>query len=1301
MFSCLQVSAGSRKFIQFQQLEALSTSTVSSAYQDGVGGVWLNTNYGLYRYNGVSLQHMKEPLLMKAITGNKEYFVYATAYEAIYRWDIRDYSVRKIVHDDINFLNCALCPEGNTLWIASRNNIYQYANDSVSLYLSLPQEDITISTLLLTSSGNLLAGTTKHGLYQINKERLVLEIMPHTGNISTLFSDSKNNLWIGTTDKGVFRINPDMNEVTRFSTEKTRHGQLTNNFIRAICEDQQKNIWIGTLSGINILEGDTLKAEMHGGIGNESSIWCLMPDNQGGIWVGTFYDGAYYSNPENDPFVSVSLSKERDMRLINAMVEDSHGDIWVFTDKFGMFRAEKNNNSMMHYIAGSDRYKFKSAYYDSKRDIIWIGTHMDGLIHYNIQQNKWVNYPFVNADGNPVSEIINDIKPWRGKLYLGTSHGVFEFNPENNNTSSIRKLPDYEGMVYSLAFDHKERLWIGGVGLFIHDVASGKTYSYTDSIKKPFNNSRLNFFKLFKDSKNRMWAASLGRGFFLLEEEEPIIYTHKNIGLANNFTSLIGEVEEDILLVGTNSGLSIFDIRNNRCYNYNKDNGLGITSARSGAILRKANGEVLIGGVDGIESISPWNLTFTQDSIDIEFDKLIINNRQIVPLAGDSILKQALPFVDKVVLNHDQANVTIEMASFDFSKPYPIFYEYRLGDGETEWTPFQISQPITLINLAPGEYKLYVRSTLNKSSGKYKTIGLAIKVKAPWYATTLAKILYICMALFLGLWLLYFVYSKMLVKQMLTQKEKENLDRMRFFIKISHEIRTPLTLIIGQLELFLKRNNPKGVGNENVLSIYNNARRMQQIVSNLLDFEKHAQGYTQITVSEVDFIAFVMDIKEVFSQYAGYRDIDFVVTLPDEPLPVMIDRTSMQRVFSNLLINAFKYTPDGGKVEITVEKTKQDKIGEQLRITCKDNGKGIAEEALPHIFNPFYQDSSGISCSRHNHGTGIGLALSKGIVELHHGTIMASSSQGQGATFVITLPLGDTWFIHDSAVLVDNNPEANSINSGIELVEVSLPDSKEPTQTGNQSTKMLIVEDDEDLRAMLKSVFKHFYKVYEAGDGEEGFHIARKEQPDIVISDVVMPVMNGLNLCAKLKQDFQTSHIPVILLTAQSSTDQSVEGINAGADDYITKPFSIELLEARCTNLLNNRRLLQMKYSQSEVIYNGVTTNDKDSQFIDSVVEIIEQNLFTETLSLPLLCRELGMGKTLLNAKIKGITGYSPREFIEIIRLKKAATMLRTKEMNVSEIAYSLGFSSPKYFTIRFKKLFGKTPTMYVQADIE
>jgi DNA-binding response OmpR family regulator len=413
----------------------------------------------------------------------------------------------------------------------------------------------------------------------------------------------------------------------------------------------------------------------------------------------------------------------------------------------------------------------------------------------------------------------------------------------------------------------------------------------------------------------------------------------------------------------------------------------------------------------------------------------------------------------------------------------------------------------------------------------------------------------------------------------------------------------------------------------------------------------------------------------------------------------MIDREQMQRVLSNLLNNAFKFTPDGGEIDLALAVRRLGKERKVAEIKVSDTGKGISEGALKRIFDPFYQDPD-----RKSQGTGIGLAMSKGIVTLHHGSITASNRKGGGAVFCVTLPLGDVWMKGDPAVTVLSG---DAVQASLKLTDVPSEEylkaavQKEPFSGGDAQTEkntMLIVEDDADMRKMLVSIFNNSYGIFEASDGAEGFSLAKSKQPDIIISDVMMPVMDGMSLVAKLRQDFETCHIPVILLTAMSSSDNEIEGINKGADDYIGKPFRVDVLEARCRNLLENRNLLRKKFTKTIASFEGLTKTEKDADFLSRAATVIEENLLSSELGVALLCDKLNISRTILDQKIKGITGMTPRVFIETIRMKQACRLLEAGSGNISEIAYMLGFSSPKYFTIRFKKQFGQTPTEWLAS---
>ena len=470
---------------------------------------------------------------------------------------------------------------------------------------------------------------------------------------------------------------------------------------------------------------------------------------------------------------------------------------------------------------------------------------------------------------------------------------------------------------------------------------------------------------------------------------------------------------------------------------------------------------------------------------------------------------------------------------------------------------------------------------------------------------------------------------------------------------------------------------------------------MQEIVSNLLDFEKQNQGYSNLTVGDYDLCEFLIKNKESFTQYANYRNISLKLRLPSTKVPIVMDPAQMQKVIYNLLLNAFKFTPDGGEISISMKTVRKGKGTYEAEISISDTGCGIKESALQKIFNPFYQEKKNKGNIRNTQGSGIGLALCKGIVDQHHGCICAYNNADAGATFTITLPLGDTWYRDDAKIF--RADEDTMIEQYAISVNEDTPTKR--SESGKGKYKMLIIEDDFQMQSLLLSIFEDEYEVTEASDGAEGIEKAQSIQPDIIISDVQMPVMDGLSLCSKLRQDFATCHIPIILLTAHTSVTNNLDGINVGADEFIQKPFSVELLEAKCRTLLENRRLLRQKFSQTIDSVESIVKTDKDADFLNAIIELIDKNILEPEISVPFICEEMHVSKSLLTRKLKGITGYSPRDFIENIRMKHAARLLCDGAHNISDVSYELGFSSPKYFTIRFKKIFGVTPSQYIENN--
>ena len=1261
-------------------LHTIENGSIYSIYQDELGALWMNTNYGICRYNGHSLEFVHDPLPISTIIGNGSDTFYIPAVTCILQFNVKSPVPRKLTPQGINISKSVYHAEGDSLWIGTGQNLYIYKDNIITHIGQLPAASGEITAITRDSNRNLLLGTSSDGLYCITPDGKSQKQIETNDNICSIFNDSKGNILIGLKEKGIIHINPSYKLIKSYLTTDDRKGKRPIRNARTFCEDSDGKIYVGTLDGLFAISEDGHCHTESSYAPEGHSICSLLRDRSGNIWIGTFYSGAYICEVENSPFKTIKTPVDIDIRLINAMIEDSHRNIWIITDHYGVFMRNSQTGEY-RLINDTANKKLKAAWYDSKTHAIWLGDYFGSLYRYNIGKNEWKTYTFNRQLDKSQEYSIYDIDVNDGIMYLGTNKGIFMFDPYTE-TEISRHIDGYDSMVFMLKHDKSGKLWIGGNGLLTYDKSYG--------IRQIEQLGSIQCAGLDVDHEGNIYIATIGYGIIHLSDDSIERFDNNSIGLSDDYTYLVKNLGSGRLLTGTRTGVSIIDIDSKECFNYNALNGLALSSAREGHILEKENGEVWIGGTDGIVMMHRSEGFMTYRTEPPVLDRLYINNQKSLDKEGDT----PLPFLNSIKLKHDQCNIAFEIATFNYSGITPVLYEYKMHGLDHHWTRFTPEDHIVYTNLSAGKYRFEIRSADNISNPKFSSASLDIKVAPVWYASIPAIILYILLTAGLCFYILNATYSRLLLSQKLKDQEKDNQDRIRFFVNLSHELRTPLTLISAQLELLLRSNHSSQL-KKKLHNTWTNTQKMQEIVSNLLDFEKQNQGYTNLTVADYDLCLFLQESKEAFAQYANYRNISLSLKLPTTKIPIVFDATQMQKVIYNLLLNAFKFTPDGGAIDIELKTVRKGKGEYDAVIRVSDTGCGISEKALEKIFNPFYQEKKNKGNIRNTQGTGIGLALCKGIIDLHHGTITAENNQKNGARFTITLPMGNQWFINDNRVVRADE------NTTIERYSFPILEKSEckKTQSDECTYKMLIIEDDYQMRGLLVSIFEGKYEITEASDGAEGIEKAQSTQPDIIISDVQMPVMDGLSLCSKLRQDFSTCHIPIILLTAHTSVTNNLDGINVGADEFIPKPFSVDLLEAKCTNLLENRRILRKKFSQTINSIESITKTDKDADFLKAIINVIEENILTPEISVPFLCDEMHMSKSLLTRKLKGITGSSPREFIENIRMKYAARLLCDGAHNISDVSYELGFSSPKYFTIRFKKIFGVTPSQYIEDN--
>lgn len=908
------------------------------------------------------------------------------------------------------------------------------------------------------------------------------------------------------------------------------------------------------------------------------------------------------------------------------------------------------------------------------------------------------------------SDIVRDIVPYGDKLIIATQNGVCLFNPATGTCEHLFKDTKEGrniGMVASLYIDKDETLWVSatGEGVYSYRFDTGKLthYAHNPSIPNTLSNNNVN--NIMQDSNGNLWFSTSGSGLdrYRKESNDFENFDMQKDGLSSDCIYEVFEssIQKGDLLLITNQGFSQFDYPQKKFYNYGTENGFPLTAVNENALFVTHDGEVFLGGIQGMISFWEKKLHFTPKSYSIILSRLLVNGKEITAGDDTGILEQSIAYTPEISLKADQSMFSIEYATSNFIPANRNEIVYRLEGFSDEWNHTDRKQTlITYTNLNPGKYTLVIKS----DGDGIEEARLLIRVLPPWYETWWAYLIYTICTVSLLWYLIQNYNSRIKLRESLKYEKKHiedlealNQSKLRFFTNISHEFRTPLTLIVGQVETLLQVQTFTPNIYHKILGIYKNSLQLRELITELLDFRKQEQGHMKIKVSRHNLVNFLYENYLLFLEYASSKQINFKFNKQSDDIEVWYDQKQMQKVVNNLLSNALKHTKAEDTISINVSQENKYVI-----IEIKDTGTGIAAAEIDKIFDRFYQTER-LDSLNTGAGTGIGLALTKGIIELHHGTIRVESEPGKGSRFIITLKSGNQHFTEEQ--IIRDNTDTNiqqQPETIVPTVEI-LPDSewKEEDNKRIEDAKMLIVEDNESIKQMLAGIFETFYQVTTASDGVEALDIIQKDMPSIILSDVVMPRMSGTELCKQIKTDFNTCHIPVVLLTARTAVEHNIEGLKIGADDYITKPFNTNLLISRCNNLVNSRRLLQEKFSkQPQAFAQMLATNPMDKEMLDRAMAIIEQHLDNTDFNVNIFAREMGMARTNLFTKLKAVTGQTPNDFILSIRLKKGAVMLRNNpELNITEISDRIGFSSSRYFSKCFKEIYHVSPLAYRKGE--
>lgn len=1322
LFLLASLSICAQNFKTLGMKDGLSQPSVLAIYQDTLGRMWFGTREGVNVYDGKQITQFKQGLAedqqamnrymsgdeVNRIVGDKNGDIFMRVERALVKYNIKEETFTTLRSGNVGALESA----HGDVWCTVRDSLFKYDATAQALrFVSKLNSDRIIC--ILVEDDKLWIGTNT-GLY-LKENNQTTCLLPDV-EIYRIFRSSRNELWIATRMQGLYHIKRD--GVLRKAP--VSEGYVISNQIREFVEDEQQNIWFGTFNGLQSYNPytDTFRsfsAENRSGALTHSSVFSLYKDRQGTIWIGTYYGGINYFNQAKDIFYYYAYDEKRtdclNFPFVGNMLEDRERTLWICTDGGGINCLNRKTGEFTYHTAAQPNSilhnNAKTIAYDDKRGNIYIGTYTGGMSRYDRKTRRFYNYlTGYGSEKNGPDEIIYQMIFTNDRLYVSARNGLWVMNPDTNKFQLLNDID----LFLTFEVDAKGNVWLATrTDLF---QISLENPSEIKRIKWNHSGKECRVTGILANSDGILYMTTLGNGLMAYdyESDQWTTYTVKTNNLLSNYCYNLAESPRGNILITSDKGLTVFSPLTKSVHSIELGIKGGISAVADGCgIFVSKDEQIFIGGVDGMLSFREEDLYKDNDNnAEFYFSELHINNTKIYPKDESDVLQESLPFTQQLNLSAKQNNLIVNFSSSNYVDILRnTWYQYKLEGFDHSW--ILTTQPsLHYTNLSPGHYVLKVRE-MDNSLNKHdcKEIALDIVISAPWYNTIWAWIMYLIVAFMIVYWIWKVKMTRKILSLSLEKEkaEKERIEelnqmKLRFFTNISHEFRTPLTLIIGQIETLLQLSQFSSSVQKRLMRVHKNAMHLRNLITELLDFRKQEQGFLKLKVEQRDMVEFVKEIYLSFEELAKKRGIKYAFEDVDKQVDVWFDPVQMQKVVFNLLSNAFKYTDEGGSIKVGVRKLQQ-----SVEVVVADTGCGIPKEVWTHIFDRFYQadNNSGMMV-----GTGIGLALTKGIVETHKGHMEMNSEVDKGSVFKIYLPLGNKHFTQEelehekigftvsgleSQALIDVEYEASSREEETELTDGAAEVKDKPT--------ILLVEDDQDILDMLEQIFSPTYHVRKATNGQEGFDMACQLQPDIILSDVMMPVMSGKDLCYKIKNSIELSYIPVVLLTAQSSVEHMVEGYMFGADDYIVKPFNVKLLLARCGNLLRNRQTLLKKIARSEKTpvqeVSGLTATDQ--KLLDTATEIIKRNFDNPEFDMDMLAKELNLGRSKMFARLKEVVGLTPNEFTLKLKLEEALRMLQEEpDFNVSEISYRLGFNSPRYFSRCFKTFYGVSPQNYRKA---
>ena len=1302
-------------FINLSVNDGLSQCTVLSCVQDTLGRMWFATQDGLNLYDGYEFRTFRNDAQDSTSVANniiRKVFVDASGNiwvgtgKGLSWYDARSESFRNFPTDDRAVTGIADTGDGRLMVAAGgdllffdkaamrfeEGNVLQYSGNIKATELLGDQECVWIGT---AADGVLCWSPDNNGVRRI--------FAPGGGKMVQAILRNGDELWIATEGDGLWMYDIKSNLSVSYHSSSAQRGNISSNYVRSLALDIYGRLWVGTYNGLSILENGVFQKIQSDpfldGSLSQSSVRCILRDNQGGMWLGTYFGGINYWHPRMNRFHVIKrepVANSLNDNVVSCFAEDNQGFVWIGTNSGGLNCFDQKSGRFTVYKlrdTGRDKLEsddIKAIFVDNRNGTIFVGAHAGGLSRVDRHLGRLS--PYDSDTPNPLDVYALAPAP-QGRVWVGTLEGLKSFDPGKSLFTSFdydadgNPLSDWS--VRTLLNDSAGRLWVGlGRGLEVFDTSSGSLKAL--DLCKACPELGEAFVQCLCETSTKLVWIGTRNGLYCWRpaKNEFASFTSKD-GLPSDIVSGMEEDRFGRLWISTDRGLCCFNPLSGHFRNYTLEDGLPGNQFNPGAHLCLKNGRMLFGGVQGITTFRPEQMEDNPFTPKPQISRLEVSGVEIRPGDGSGILEQGIAFTERIVLPHDMNSISLRVSVPNYLSWHHNTFSYKLEGYDRNWHTTE-GRSIILSNLHHGKYKLLVKAANNDGKWNEEPLQLDIVVKPIWYNTVWARILFGLMVVAALAGIFIFAIRRKeeegrleLARQEKVHQEDMHQMKMKFYINISHEMRTPLTFILNPLTEMVARSSDPWMRKQ-LRYVERNAQRLLHLVNQLMDYRRAELDVFKLKVRREDAWKIIKEICSYYDKLAIRKRLKYNYVGNLEGKTPYIDGQYLELILTNLLSNAFKYT-DAGKVSVSATLTP-----ENLVLEVRDTGSGIPDEEKEHIFERFYR------LDQDSRGSGIGLSLVRRLVELHHGTITLDSELGKGSAFTVTFPQNLSLYSKEEIAPDDENAELRAIRARDMFIDDStdLEEVTEESQASTLNVKLLMVEDNEEVRKYMSKGLSRYFIVEQAVNGADALDKMKEFKPDLIVTDLSMPVMDGLKFCSTVKHSSDTAHIPVIMVSTRVDKEYHLEAMKAGADDFIPKPVSLSLLVAKIRNVMRTlTRMMDRTTTSLEIEPEKLSFNALDEQILKKAVEVVEKNIDNAEFSTEDFAQQMNMSRSNLHLKLKSLTGESALDFIRKVRFKEACRLLEDGRYSISEISDRVGFSTPSYFATSFKKYMGCLPT--------